>query len=121
MSKKKNNRESQIQQACVHWFRMQHPDKVLFAVPNGGARDPITGAILKAEGVMPGVSDLILLYPSGGYHALCIEMKTDKGRQQPSQIEFQKAVERYKYKYVVCRNIDTFVEAIKMYMSESSE
>ena len=50
--------ESTQQTKCVKWFRTYYPDYVLFAVPNGGNRSAITGAILKAEGVMPGVADL---------------------------------------------------------------
>ena len=34
----------------------------------------VTGARLKAEGVVAGVSDLLLLVPRGKYHGLCIEM-----------------------------------------------
>ncbi|MDO5650141.1 MAG: VRR-NUC domain-containing protein, partial [Gallicola sp.] len=88
-----NNRESKIQQACVKWFKWQYRqlEYLLFAVPNGGARSRVTGAILKAEGVLRGVSDLILLYPAQGYHALLIELKTEKGRQSDTQKAFQKA------------------------------
>lgn len=112
-----NNRESKLQQACVRWFRLQYPKLVLFAIPNGGYRNAVTGAILKAEGVLAGVSDLILLYPSGGYHGLCIEMKTEKGRQQESQKEFQHRVEAVGYKYAICRSFDNFAEVIREYLS----
>lgn len=67
--------ESQIQKDCVTWFRLQYPKigRLLFAVPNGGARNAKEAAIMKGEGVTAGVADLILLYPSGGFHSLCIE------------------------------------------------
>ena len=70
--------ESQIQQNCVTWFRLQYPkiSRLLFAVPNGGARNAREAAIMKGEGVTAGVSALILLFPSGGFHSLCIEFKT---------------------------------------------
>ena len=60
------NVESKIQIACVNWFRYQYPKykKLLFSVPNGGARNSITGAILKMEGALAGVSDLIFLKPN---------------------------------------------------------
>ena len=76
--------EHRLQQACVRWFALQYPKHQgrLFAVPNGGRRDAVTGAKLKAEGVVPGVSDLILLKSNCRYGALLIEMKTDKGRQK---------------------------------------
>lgn len=53
---------------CVGWFRLQYPavGKLLFAVPNGGARSRTEAAIMKAEGVTAGVTDLILLLGRGG-------------------------------------------------------
>lgn len=52
-----------MQRMCVGWFRLQYPavGKLLFAVPNGGARSRTEAAIMKAEGVTAGVTDLILL------------------------------------------------------------
>lgn len=110
--------ESKIQQVSVRWFRLQYPKLALnlFAVPNGGARRKIEGAIMKAEGVTRGVSDLILLYPSKGYHGLCIEMKTQKGKQQPSQKIWQRAVEETDYKYVICHSFDEFMNEINAYL-----
>lgn len=111
--------ESHIQQACVRWFRLQYPRLALnlFAVPNGGARDAVTGRILKAEGVVAGVADLVLLYPSAPYHGMCIEMKTAKGYQRPTQKAWQEAVERVGYKYVVCRSFDDFRSEITDYLN----
>lgn len=111
--------ESHIQQACVRWFRLQYPRLALnlFAVPNGGARDAVTGRILKAEGVVAGVADLVLLYPSAPYHGMCIEMKTAKGYQRPTQKAWQEAVERVGYKYVVCRSFDDFRAQINEYLN----
>ena len=114
------NVESKIQIACVNWFRYQYPQykKLLFSVPNGGARNNITGAILKAEGALAGVSDLILLKSYGCYSSLCIEMKQPNGRQQDSQKEWQKAVESVGNKYVVCRSLEEFIEVVNDYLAE---
>lgn len=92
--------------------------KILFSVPNGGARNSITGAILKMEGALSGVSDLILLKPNRFYGCLCIEMKQPKGRQQESQKEWQKAVESVGNKYVVCRSLDEFIEVVTDYLKD---
>ena len=77
MRGKPKNDEHRIQSACVRWFRLKYPKlkNVLFAVPNGGRRDAITGARLKEEGATSGVSDLILLKSNRFYGGLCIEMK----------------------------------------------
>lgn len=110
--------ESNIQRWCVFWFRRQYPRlaRVLFAVPNGGARSRVTAAILKAEGVVAGVADLLLLVPSGQYHGLCIEMKTGRGRQQQTQKEWQREVEAQGYKYTVCRSVEEFRDTVSAYL-----
>ena len=114
----RNHTESQLQKSCVMWFRLQYPKlrSLLFAVPNGGARSAVTGAILKAEGVLAGVADLLLLVPSREYHGLCIEMKTAKGRQSTTQKQWERAVTLQGYKYIVCRSFADFVEQIKGYL-----
>lgn len=48
-----------------------------FAVPNGGLRNVITATRLKAEGVKPGVGDLMIFLPNG--INLSLEMKTRNG------------------------------------------
>lgn len=110
--------ESKIQQGCVEWFRLAYPRLRLnlFSVPNGGARRRIEGAIMKAEGTVAGVADLILLYPSRGYHALCIEMKSPSGYQRDTQKQWQKAVEDYGYKYIIVRSFDEFREQVNNYI-----
>lgn len=116
--------EHNIQVACVRWFNLQWPEYrgLLFAVPNGGARSKATAGKLKAEGVVAGVSDLILLVPhiEEGcrymWHALCIEMKRDKGHQSPEQKAWQAKVEEMGFKYVVTRSLDDFITEINDYL-----
>ena len=114
------NIESRIQQAAVSWFRLQYPKYagLLYAIPNGGARNRVTGAILKAEGVRAGVADLFLSIPNREYHGLYIEMKKPKGRQQESQKRFQTEVEAQGYRYVLCHSTDEFMELIKEYLGK---
>lgn len=111
--------ESQIQKACVRWFRLQYPqiEGLFFAVPNGGLREAWTARIMHDEGVRAGVADLILLMPSSGYAALAIEMKTPKGRQSEEQKKFQMLCESHKVKYCVCRSFDEFRWVIVSYLS----
>lgn len=112
------NIESKIQQASVRWFRLQYPRYAgnLFSVPNGGYRNAVTGAILKAEGALAGVADLFLAVPNRFYSGLFIEMKQPKGRQQESQKRFQKAVEAEGYRYALCYSLDEFINLIKGYL-----
>lgn len=73
-------------------------------------------AIMKAEGTMKGVADLLLLFPAKRFHGLCIEMKTPTGRQQPSQKAWRKRAEWAGYKYVICRSFDEFMAEIDAYL-----
>ena len=61
--------------------------RLLFAVPNGGKRDPVTAARLKAEGVQAGVPDLCLPVARRGYHGLYLELKV--GRNTISDLQEQ--------------------------------
>lgn len=121
--KRPTDEEHRIQCACVRWFRYRFPTMHhnLIAVPNGGRRDKVTGARLKAEGVLEGVSDLILLKCSSGYGALMIEMKTEKGRQSDSQVQWQRNISNDGYKYVVCRSLDDFMREVCAYLEQCNE
>lgn len=113
-----DDEEHRIQCACVNWFRLQYPTHAtaLFAVPNGGRRDRVSGAKLKAEGVLPGVSDLILLLPRGRHHGLLIEMKTERGKQSQAQRDWQRDMVHRGYKYLVIRSIDEFIDMVTDYL-----
>ena len=115
-------KEHHLQTSCVNWFRYQYPQyrHNLFAVPNGGRRDKVTGAKMKEEGVLAGVADLILLKSNAQYGALLIEMKDQKGRQSESQKEWQQLIEADGYKYVICRSFEDFVREVASYLSSVS-
>lgn len=121
--------ESKIQHFCVSWFRQTFPKVagLLFAVPNGGYRGGRAGATMVYEGQMKGVADLILLYPSGGKSALCIEMKVPKrkgssaGAQSQSQKDWQALVETNGSTYVVCHGLIEFITAVCRYLQVSNQ
>lgn len=102
--------ESILQSNCVKWFRYQYPKALIFAVPNGGSRNLIEAKKLKKEGVMAGVSDLIVVFKN---RMLFIEMKTEKGRQSKTQKEFQNRITALGYEYHICRNFDEFKSTIE--------
>lgn len=117
--------ESRLQQACVRWARLQYPAcrKLLFSVPNGVHTSATQAQIAYAEGMVAGVADLILLHPSADRHyaALCIEMKTAKGRQSDYQKAWQKAVEETQaYRYEVVRSFEEFKTLIGNYLTATT-
>ena len=120
----KSYSEMKIQHTCVTWFRSTFPDVggLLFAIPNGGARSPKSGAMRKYEGALSGVADLILLFPKNGKSSLCIEMKTPKqkgksaGSQSKTQKDWQKLVEEHGSEYIVCNSLIEFIKKVCMYL-----
>lgn len=83
--------EHQEQVALFEWAAHYRPLDVMYAIPNGGKRAIQTAAMLKAEGVKPGVPDICLPVPRGHYHGLYIELKRRRGgkvtREQQAWIE----------------------------------
>lgn len=118
--KKYRDDEHKLQVSMVNWFRLQYPSMRhnLFAVPNGGRRDASTGRRLKDEGVLAGVSDLILLKSNQHYGALLIETKTKKGTQRESQEEWESKITADGYKYVVVRSLDDFIKEVNDYLKD---
>lgn len=109
--------ESSLQIACVKWFRLQHPAKTIYSVPNGGLRDKVTASIMKAEGVVPGVPDLFLMHSAHGYHGMYIEMKWNKNGLTAEQINFFLNAEKEGYKCIVCKRFDDFIFEINSYLN----
>lgn len=91
--------EHDEQKAFVAWFQLQYPKVRLFAIPNGGDRNPIVAAKLKAEGVSKGVPDIFI--PE--WH-LFIEMKRKKGgRLSSEQKDWIAYLESVGYTCHVCK------------------
>lgn len=101
------------------WCPLPEGGKVgdyLFAIPNGGARTAITGALLKAEGVRAGVPDLCLCLPRGGFHGLYIELKAGKGRMSESQKIWQERLRAQQYRAECCYGADEAIALIREYV-----
>ncbi len=117
----RRNEEHRIQAALFKWAKCssaKHPClRLMFAIPNGGARDPITGAMLKAEGVKPGVPDIFLPHPVEPHHGLFIEMKTSRGRVSPEQREWLMRLRNRGYAAVLCRSLTESIDTISRYIA----
>lgn len=111
--------EHDLQVQCVRWFRYTHQDisSLLFAIPNGGQRNNIVAAKLKAEGVVSGVPDLFLAVPKGSLHGLWIEMKNGKaGRLSDNQKTMITELRNQDYAVEVAHDFDEFVKTIEEYL-----
>lgn len=84
--------EETIQRAVVNQLHARAArGLVWWHTPNGGKRNPIVGAIMKAMGTKAGVADL-LLFKKGNLYAL--EIKAPGGRATESQLAFLGAIDR---------------------------
>lgn len=84
----------------------------VFAV-NNNSENAIKGALNKAMGVYPGVSDMLLMLPFGKW--VCIEWKTPTGSQSPKQISWQKIAEAMGNDYVLVRSEEEFFAVLDKY------
>jgi len=123
-----NITEHSLQKLCVNWMKIQHRDLCVFAVPNGGKRK--NGGYMTAEGMLKGVSDLVVMLPKG--RVLFIELKrpdTKKynhktgnwnkvagGKQSPEQKEFQEKAEKLGHTYLLIDTFEDFKKEIEQYV-----
>lgn len=93
----------------------------LYHTPNGGYRNAAEAVQLKRMGVRPGVPDLFLPYPAGGFHGLWLEMKTDVGRPTACQRDWIEYLRSVGYCAYVCHNAGEAINAIETYLNMEHE
>lgn len=95
--------EHQIQVALFRAYKQRRmPGAIMFAIPNGGARDKVTAKRLKDEGVTAGAPDIFCssLSPAGRF---LMELKTVKGTLSRAQKKFHPMLVAAGVEVVVCR------------------
>ncbi len=112
--------EHDEQAALFKWATLhtgRYPElALLFAIPNGGKRDPATAVRLQAEGVKPGVPDVCLPVARQGWHGLFIELKYGRNKPEPRQLEWLERLTEQGYLAIVCWGWQEAVEAVKEYL-----
>lgn len=128
--------ERDIQIAFVQYvltMYMQREDfirRMFFHVPNGvklGARNaPAMMHKLKQQGVLPGVPDILYLYPRGMWNFLAIELKTEARRNEKNgglsdeQLKWQDDARRAGALVFVAYGLDEAIEIFDQYMHNPS-
>ena len=114
-------KESEEQTMIFKWaeyMSLKYPAlRLMFHIPNGGARNLIEAANLKRQGVKPGVPDIFLPVARGGFNGLFIELKrTEGGRVSQAQADYIQKLRMQGYHAVVCKGYDSAVSVIQAYM-----
>jgi hypothetical protein len=117
--------ENDHQAALFNWARAQIADgrgelRALGAIPNGHGQ--IGGDALrhcKELGHIPGMPDIFLFLPRGGFHGLFIELKTLKrsSRLRRGQVEFSKVLGANGYAVHSCHGYRECIRVIDAYVS----
>ena len=111
--------ETEEQKTLVHYLKIKK--LFYFAVPNGSVlkgnklQRAMQMAKLKSEGLVPGVSDIVVLMPTV---IVFIEMKRTKGSAiSKDQVEFLKRVNEYPFAVGrVCKGAKSAIDFIEEYL-----
>jgi hypothetical protein len=112
--------EEGLQITCVTWFRWMYPKRMIFAIPNGGARNVVVAMKLKRGGVLPGVPDLFVPHASGGFNGLFLELKVGTNRQTKEQKAIAEQLSGEGYLVALCRSFEEFETTIREYVRKEN-
>ncbi len=105
-------KEAAIQRAvCAHLRQRGVPGLLWFHVPNA-PRSARAGAELKRQGMLAGVSDLLLLHGEKFY---ALELKDDKGRPTEAQLNFAMRVQEAGGHSAIAYGIDRALAVLKQW------
>ena len=88
-----------------------------FHVPNERKASIARRMTLKRAGVRKGVPDICVPYPSGGYHALFIEMKIKPNRPSPAQIELLEKLAAAGNYTMLCWSAKEAIDILEKYLA----
>lgn len=116
--------ESVTQICLFRWagyMQGQYPElKLMYHIPNEGKRSRSTGARMKREGLKPGVPDICLPVPRGGFHGLYVEMKVGRNKTTDNQDFWLEALEKQGYSTAVCYGWEAASKVILKYLGGES-
>lgn len=103
------------------WAAPRYPELgLMFAIPNGGKRDPREAARMQGQGVKSGVPDICLPVPRRGFGALYIEMKAGKNKPTADQNKWLEQLEKAGNMTACCWGWDQAKTLIMKYLTPSA-
>lgn len=98
--------EARIQQEIVLWFHNTYPElRGLLCYNNNNSTGGRRATLNKYLGVIPGRSDMVFYFNK---QAFMIELKTEKGKQQPIQKKWEVTIKDQGFEYYIIRNLEDF-------------
>ena len=95
-----------LMQWC-RWAEHKYPElAAIYHVPNEGKRSASTGGKLKKMGLRPGVPDICLPVPKGGYSGLYIELKRIGGKPTEEQLDWLELLDNYGHCVAICEGAE---------------
>lgn len=112
--------EATEQERVINWARRNEYRckdlKMLFHIPNGGSRNKIEAAHLKAQGVKAGVPDLFLAVPVREYSGLFVEMKYGRNKTTEKQEWWLEELKKQGYMTTICYGAEEAIQTIAEYL-----
>lgn len=105
-------KEDKLQEQIIYAVRLYYPSSLIYAIPNGGKRNPFEAARLKRQGVTAGISDLHFIHNGKMYF---FEVKIPGGKQSLLQSQFEKFVKKQGFNYYIIRSVDEVLELISRF------
>ena len=98
--------EKALQQQCYTWFYNTYPElRGTMWMNHNQASNRVQGAILKAMGMVAGVSDLLWLHKG---KLICIELKIEGGKQSKAQKQWELIIKQHKASYYIVKSLEQF-------------
>ena len=121
-AKQADQREERfLQKDCAMWLKkelyLRGLPQIFYHVANERKATPAQHSRLKLQGVLKGVSDIVLPVRSQEFSGIYAELKTKNGVPSPEQKAFLKGVAEQGYLAVIINDIITFREVLTSYLN----
>lgn len=115
--------ESSIQKGFIKWCRQSNDPRLAWAhsTQTAGYRTIPARMRAKQEGMLAGVADVSIPYPSGKYHGLYLEFKSPTAPKQrfnkPDQLAFRDYCIEHGYQYHMVTSSLEAIRITQVYLS----
>jgi hypothetical protein len=117
--------EQKFQLECSKWLKkflyISNESQLYYHVPNERKATMAQMSRLKAQGVLSGVSDVVLPLRSGEFSGIYCELKKAGGSPSPEQKAFLNGVAAEGYLAVVINDLETFKKVFSYYIEQRKQ